>query len=217
MATRSTASAGIENGTLVLGSNRYRAVVLPGVEHIPLDTYRKLEAFARGGGALIATRRAPIGRARIPGQATSENDEVGALSKRLFEAPGAPGHLAEDEKALSRILARTIRPDLTLTPAAPEIGFVHRKTADADVYFLANTSNRPQRTTGHVPRGPGPGRMVGSRDRRVRAQQRRGLGPKERGSRSSCHPMALRCWSSRRAGRPLRRHACRLATCLRST
>ena len=49
----------IENGALVLGPNRYRAVVLPNVERIPLDTYRMLASFVRSGGRLIATRRQP--------------------------------------------------------------------------------------------------------------------------------------------------------------
>ena len=135
----------IESGALVVGSNRYRAVVLPGVERIPLGTFRKLEAFARSGGALIAARRAPEG---APGflATDAENNEVRALSKRLFETAAAPGRLAEDETTLSVVLNRELRPDLRLSPAVPEIGFVHRQTADADLYFLANTSNRSQRT-----------------------------------------------------------------------
>jgi hypothetical protein len=136
----------VERGVLVIGSSRYRALVLPGVERIPVGTYRKLEAFARGGGILIATRRTPGG---APGFLATEalNEEVRALSKRLFEAPHAAAQLAEDEKALSGVLVRALRPDLVLAPAVTEIGFVHRRTPDADVYFLANTSNRSQRTT----------------------------------------------------------------------
>jgi hypothetical protein len=137
----------IENGALVVGSNRYRAVVLSGVERIPIETYRKLEAFARSGGALIAARRAPEG---APGflATDAENNEVRTLSNRLFAAKGATGRLAKDDTTLPAVLTRALRPDLILTPAAPEIGFVHRKTADADLYFLANTSNQARRATG---------------------------------------------------------------------
>ena len=49
----------VDKGALVLGPNRYKVVILPGVEHIPPSTLRKLEAFARGGGVLVATRRIP--------------------------------------------------------------------------------------------------------------------------------------------------------------
>ena len=49
----------IDDGALVLGPNRYRAVVLPNVERIPPDTYRMLEEFVRSGGRVIATKRLP--------------------------------------------------------------------------------------------------------------------------------------------------------------
>jgi len=37
-----------------------------------------------------------------------------------------------------------LQPDLKLSPAVTEIGFVHRKTSDAEIYFVANTGNVPQ-------------------------------------------------------------------------
>jgi hypothetical protein len=39
-----------------------------------------------------------------------------------------------------------LAPDIVLTPETPEIGFVHRKANDAEIYFLANTSNTRQTT-----------------------------------------------------------------------
>src|SRR4029453_6295782 len=36
-------------------------------------------------------------------------------------------------------LAPAVVPDLSISPATPDIGFVHRRCADADTYFLANT------------------------------------------------------------------------------
>jgi hypothetical protein len=34
-----------------------------------------------------------------------------------------------------------LQPDVAIQPAVPEIGFVHRRTAEAEIYFLANTAN----------------------------------------------------------------------------
>jgi len=48
---------------------------------------------------------------------------------------------ARREEDLGRRLAAAVPPDVMLAPATPEIGFVHRRLPDADVYFLANTSN----------------------------------------------------------------------------
>jgi hypothetical protein len=42
-------------------------------------------------------------------------------------------------------LSRLPPPDVSLEPRTPEIGFVHRRLVDADVYFLANSGNRPRR------------------------------------------------------------------------
>ena len=130
----------VENGALVLGQNRYRVVVLPGVERIPLNTLRKLEGFVRSGGVLVATRRIPQ---ITPGfQATeAEQREVQEISRRLFEGKGAPAHFVKDEGQLGSTLNALFRSDVALSPSVPEIGFVHRKTADAEIYFLANTSN----------------------------------------------------------------------------
>ena len=44
-------------------------------------------------------------------------------------------------------LAAAIEPDVRITPATPEIGFVHRRVAGAEIYFLANTSNTARDVT----------------------------------------------------------------------
>jgi hypothetical protein len=131
----------VEGGSFALGPNIYKVVVLPNVTRIPIDTYRKLEEFARAGGILIATRRTP---SELPGfLTTAENhNQIVELSKRLFDGSTAPAHFVAEEKTqLGSTLNRLLRPDVGLSPAVPDVGFVHRKTSDADIYFVANTSN----------------------------------------------------------------------------
>jgi alpha-L-rhamnosidase len=134
----------VESGSLVLGQNKYKIVILPDVGRIPIETYRKLEEFVRGGGILIATRRTPL---ELPGfLATQENhNQIIEISKRLFAGPTAPAHFVADEKIeLRTALKRLLRPDVEFSPAAPDVGFIHRKTGDAEIYFIANTSNVAQ-------------------------------------------------------------------------
>ncbi|MES1255509.1 MAG: glycosyl hydrolase, partial [Acidobacteriota bacterium] len=45
---------------------------------------------------------------------------------------------------LPRRIAAAAPADVALDPADPAVGFVHRRLRDADVYFLANTSNAPR-------------------------------------------------------------------------
>jgi hypothetical protein len=135
----------VENGSLTLGTNKYRVVILPNVEQIPTETLMNLVEFARTGGTLIATRRTP---AFSPGfQAKlSDHQRIGEESKRLFDGPTAIGCLVTDEGAQLRVvLAAALRPDVGLSPAAPDIGFIHRATNDAEIYFVANTGNEPRR------------------------------------------------------------------------
>jgi len=132
----------VEKGALVLGPNRYPIVILPDVERIPPNTLSKLEAFARGGGVLIATRRIPN---LAPGfKATeAEQNQIRELSRNLFEGASAPAHFVTEENQLGQKLKRLSKPDVELSPSVPEIGFVHRRSNDAEIYFLANTSNLP--------------------------------------------------------------------------
>ncbi|MBI3697145.1 MAG: hypothetical protein HY238_20210 [Acidobacteria bacterium] len=134
----------VEKGALALGGNRYRVVVLPGVESIPAKTFRKLEEFARGGGVLVATRRLP---GTAPGLMATETEraEVREIARRLFEAPSAVARFVAEENQLGATLAALQPPDVSLSPAAPKIGFVHRNAAFAEIYFLANTDNTRQK------------------------------------------------------------------------
>jgi hypothetical protein len=135
----------VEKDSLVLGQNKYRIVVLPNVERIPPDTLKKLDEFVRGGGILIATRRIP---SIAPGFQTTEaeQNQVREISKRLFEGQSATARFVKDENAeLINTLTKLLRPDVSLSSSNSEIGFIHRKTNDAEIYFLANTSNVRQK------------------------------------------------------------------------
>lgn len=131
----------VENGTLVFGDQRYKVVVLAGVERIPPATMQRLKEFAAGGGTVIATRRLPD---RAPGYKATEQDSqaVRDIAQHLFQGPNAPGLFIEDEAQFGSVLAQKLASDVAITPAAPEIGFVHRHMKDAEVYFLANTANQ---------------------------------------------------------------------------
>lgn len=133
----------IEDGTLVLGANRYRIVILPNVETISQETYRQLEEFATKGGILVATSQTP---SAAPGfvASTAENSAVRQISQRLFQEPSAPAHFISDETKIGESLAVAMTPDVSLSPAVPEVGFIHRRLPGAEIYFLANTGNTSQ-------------------------------------------------------------------------
>jgi hypothetical protein len=108
----------------------YKILVLPGVERMPLATLQKILA---SGAIVIATRRLP---SQAPGlMEEGDTPKIRELAAKL--------RVAADETKLGEAMHAALPPDVS---AAPEIGFVHRHLADAEVYFLVNTSNHPVQT-----------------------------------------------------------------------
>jgi glycosyl hydrolase family 106( putative alpha-L-rhamnosidase) len=135
----------VENASLVLGLTRYKTVILPNVERMPVATLAKLAEFAHAGGVVIATRRVP---SEAPGlQATpSDHQKVVELCKQLFSGAASDRFVEDESSQLGRLLNGLAPPDVSLSPLVKDIGFIHRRTRDAEVYFLANTSNVAQKT-----------------------------------------------------------------------
>lgn len=119
----------------------YPILVLPNIERLPLATYRKIAAYTQAGGIVIATGKLP---SLAPGLKQSESDspQVRRISEQLFRDRGARGLLVPDETELGATLKQVMKPDVVFSPPAPEVGFVHRKLQDADLYFFANTTNQ---------------------------------------------------------------------------
>jgi hypothetical protein len=126
----------------------YKVLVLPNVDRLPVATYEKILAFAQKGGIVIATDRMP---ATAPGlmHAAEESKRIREISQAVFHGDVRTGHLVMDESQLGAELGKDAKPDMTLTPAMPAIGFIHRKLAGGDLYFVVNTSNEEKHTRAH--------------------------------------------------------------------
>jgi hypothetical protein len=134
----------VDGNSLVLGKNKYRVVILPAVETINVETYRKLAEFQHNGGILIAIRKTP---SKAPGFLAKQTDHqlVENISQQLFAINSSTAPIVFEEKTeLRSTLNLKLQPDLKLDKPSADIGFIHRKTADADIYFVANTTNVSQ-------------------------------------------------------------------------
>ena len=136
----------IDNRAIDQNGIPYPVLILPGVERLPLAIYHRIEHYVQEGGVVIATRNLP---SRAPGlrQARTDTAEIRQISRELFQNPGAKGYFVADERQLGELLNHHFTPDLSTAPKIPELGFAHRKLPFADIYFLANTSNRSVSTT----------------------------------------------------------------------
>jgi len=134
----------VSPGMLSLGASDHKIVVLPGIERIPLESIRKLDDFVRSGGILVATGRQP---SAIPGFQTTETEqtELKQIAARLFSGSNPSVKFVANEEEFGPVLASLLQPDALITPSGKDFGVVHRKTKDADVYFVANTSNQTRK------------------------------------------------------------------------
>ncbi|MFP5249838.1 MAG: glycosyl hydrolase [Acidobacteriota bacterium] len=124
-----------------LGAIPYPVLVIPPTTRIPLAAYRLIEKFAAGRGKVIAIGKAP---SLAPGLLDrSHSPEVAAVSERLFRAANHPGVFIASPTALAAALHSALPPDLEASGRVEGLGFIHRRLAASDIYFVANTGNRP--------------------------------------------------------------------------
>lgn len=119
----------------------YPVLVLPHVDRMSPETLKAIAAYAAKGGKVIAVGSLP---AHAPGFAHEEelSKQVAGLTQKLFADPKQARQITGDAD-LGAALKQALTPDMAVTGTASEMGFVHRKLADADVYFVVNSSNVP--------------------------------------------------------------------------
>jgi hypothetical protein len=120
-----------------VGLGAHQVLIIPATDRIPLATLRRIDDFTAKGGKVIAVEKLP---------------SLDAEGKPLSNAAQQTRAIAliRTTEQLGQALHNAVVPDLELLPgqelspsALANLGFIRRKLADADVYFVANTSNEP--------------------------------------------------------------------------
>jgi hypothetical protein len=119
----------------------YPILIIPPTDRIPLVTYKKIESYAAKAGKVIAVEKLPTLGPGLMEQNTSA--EVAAVSERLFRGSGHAGVFVDSVGGLTYALHSLLPPDMDATGQADGLGFIHRKLPGSDIYFAANTGNRP--------------------------------------------------------------------------
>jgi hypothetical protein len=147
---RALAEAEVEGASLAHGALRWRVVVLPAADTLPLAAWDKLARFWRAGGVVIAVGARP---------ANSESEfpapHVAALAREMFGAAEGPavianaaggvgialpaGMLALLPQMLDSVLERDA---YAIGPRAP-LRITHRRVEEHDVYFAINDGAAP--------------------------------------------------------------------------
>ncbi len=156
---------------LVAGSMRYRALIIPNTEALPLETMQRIEGYVRGGGTVIAVDRMPTLSTGLE-ENEHKDKEVRRISERLFpkKDPVAGGDSRKEKRAhfVKLVIGRTDQLDQVSAPMdplikilhnhlTPDLGldlisagerhnenllFFHRQAENADLYFVSNVRDR---------------------------------------------------------------------------
>jgi hypothetical protein len=125
-----------------VGLGSHQILILPPTDRIPYDTVNKISLFAANGGKVIAVGHTP--------SLTADGKPYNPIVFKSFST------LVPDEAHLAEALHAAAPPDLKLydvqssdldAATKNQIGFIRRKLPNADVYFVANTSNQPVQAT----------------------------------------------------------------------
>jgi hypothetical protein len=163
--SRALREATVESSALVHGRLRWRVIVLPGVDTLPLAAWENLAKFVRQGGAVIAL-------GALPANSESEfpSARVQALAKEIFGQSGAGSSSVREphsrvpdaqqpfglgaggagvflplglESLLPLVLDGLSEPDVKVTEAKSPLRVTHRRLEDREVYFVINDSAKP--------------------------------------------------------------------------
>ena len=78
--------ADLNEGALRLGEMTYRVLLLPGIENIPVETFRQIRKYVLGGGIVITLEHIPEAATGFQNNAAND-DEVRQISATLFRLP----------------------------------------------------------------------------------------------------------------------------------
>ncbi|HEY3914167.1 MAG TPA: glycosyl hydrolase, partial [Verrucomicrobiae bacterium] len=128
----------VRDGRIVLPDGvSYRVLVLPKWNSISLPVLQKIAQLVADGATVIGPK---------PIEASGLNDypkcdeQLNALADKLYG-----NGIITNQSARELLLARGVPPDFEWSNAGsgpqPEIDFIHRKTAEGEIYFVANRSS----------------------------------------------------------------------------
>ena len=123
----------------------YPVLILPNVDRMSPDTLARIARYIDGGGKVIALGRIPehapgfVDYAKISTQVTQ-------AAQTLFSRENKNARVIDDATQLGEVLHAMVPPDMQLTSTANQTGFIRRKLAGSDLYFIANTGNTPVQT-----------------------------------------------------------------------
>jgi hypothetical protein len=136
----------VQDGKIVLPDGMsYRVLVLPDTTKMPAPVAQKLRELVQAGATVIGPK--PLTDPGLKNHPQCD-DEVKKIGEELWGGKTGKGRVFADKTEREILLADGIQPDFEAA-GAPDtfIDFIHRTTPEAEIYFLANRKDRPEKVT----------------------------------------------------------------------
>ncbi|MHA1680920.1 MAG: glycosyl hydrolase [Promethearchaeota archaeon] len=127
----------LEDGKLEIGDAKLDAIILPGIEAIPVQIARKLQAIANQGVKVLFIGTTPGGQ---PGFFNYKENDLEI--KRIVDDISNDFHVIEYGTDPGLYLWQTlmILPGIEFSKPSSEIQFIHKSMGDEEFYFLRSAS-----------------------------------------------------------------------------
>ncbi len=132
--------ASVRDGRIVLPDGlNYRVLVLPDRNVISLAVLKKVRELVLAGATVIGPK--PV-RGETLSNFAAEDAGVTAIADELWGGATGPGRVISGRTSREVLLADGVPPDCEFSPNPDAmLDYIHRTSADADIYFVANHTN----------------------------------------------------------------------------
>ena len=129
----------VKDGRLVLPDGvSYRVLVLPDRDIISLPVLRKLKQLVAEGATIIGPKPT---RSMSLENYPKQDAEVKKLAEQLWSGKSGKGRVIADKTAREVLLADGVKPDFAIRSGEAALNYIHRRTGEADIYFVASRTN----------------------------------------------------------------------------
>jgi len=149
-------------GQLVVGTMRYRVLVLPDHDHICLEVLQKIRQLVKQGATIVGSVQ-PI-RTNSLTDYPNEDRQVVAITEQFWPVQDSISEKDQASRAFDKGRVYTnmtsrqvltemgIKPDFTVLKGGTQEGplridYIHRRTENADVYFVCNSAKETKTVT----------------------------------------------------------------------
>ncbi len=125
----------VEGGNLISGNARYKVIVVPSIQHIPIETLSKLKDLATKGATIIFENDIPTD---VPGLSEFEKKRVAATTIKA-ELLLQTDHVKISSNVLETLADQKIHAEKMATKG---LEFIRKHSGDSTFYFITNLSDK---------------------------------------------------------------------------